>query len=64
MCSSDLGRSQLLGWAPIAELGTALTLVILFSLAVFAQGWLFGRSRLAGWHSAWRAEGPRWTGQR
>jgi hypothetical protein len=58
------GRSQVLGWAPLAEVGTALALVILFSLAVYAQRWLFGRSRLAGWHSAWRAEGPRWTGQR
>ncbi len=58
------GRSQLLGWTPIAEVGTALALVILFSLAVYAERRLFRRSRLADWHRAWRAEGPRWTGQR
>ncbi len=58
------GRSQLLGWTPIAEVGTALALVILFSLAVYVERRLFRRSRLADWHRAWRAEGPRWTGQR
>jgi hypothetical protein len=58
------GRAQLLGWTPIAEVGTALALVLIFPLAVFAERWLFGRRRLADWHSAWRAEEPRWTGQR
>ena len=57
-------RAELLGWAPIAEVGTALALVLLFFLAVCLERWLFGRRRLASWHKAWQAEGPRWTGQR
>jgi hypothetical protein len=58
------GRSELLGWTPIAEVGTALVLAFMFVLAVRLQRWLFERSRLACWHRAWRAQGPRWTGQR
>jgi hypothetical protein len=58
------GRSELLGWTPIAEVGTALVLAFIFFLAVCLERWLFGRSRLADWHRAWQAEGPRWTGQR
>jgi hypothetical protein len=57
-------RSELLGWTPIAEVGTALVLALMFFLAVRLQRWLFARSRLACWHKAWRAQGPRWTGQR
>ncbi len=57
-------RSELLGWTPIAEVGTALVLALIFFLAVRLQRWLFERSRLACWHRAWRAQGPRWTGQR
>jgi hypothetical protein len=57
-------RSELLGWTPIAEVGTALVLVLLFFLAVRLQRWLFERGRLACWHRAWRAQGPRWTGHR
>ena len=58
------GRSELLGWTPIAEVGVALVLALLFFLAVRLQRWLFERSRLACWHKAWRAQGPRWTGHR
>jgi hypothetical protein len=58
------GRSELLGWTPIAEVGTALALAFIFFLAVRLQRWLFGRSRLARWHRAWKAQEPRWTGQR
>ena len=58
------GRSELLGWTPIAEVGTALVLAFIFCLAVRLQRWLCERSRLACWHKAWRAQGPRWTGQR
>jgi hypothetical protein len=58
------GRSELLGWTPIAEVGTALALAFIFFLAVRLQRWLFGRSRLARWHRAWEAQEPRWTGQR
>ena len=58
------GRSELLGWSPIAEVGVALALALLFFLAVRLQRWLFERSRLACWHRAWRAQGPRWTGRR
>lgn len=58
------GRSELLGWTPIAEVGTALVLAFMFFLAVRLQRWLFERNRLACWHKAWRAQGPRWTGQR
>jgi hypothetical protein len=58
------GRSELLGWTPIAEVGAALVLALLFFLAVRLQRWLFERSRLACWHKAWRAQGPRWTGHR
>jgi hypothetical protein len=57
-------RFELLGWTPIAEVGTALVLAFMFFLAVRLQRWLFERSRLACWHRAWRAQGPRWTGQR
>ncbi len=57
-------RSELLGWTPIAEVGTAIVLALMFFLAVRLQRWLFARSRLACWHKAWRAQGPRWTGQR
>jgi hypothetical protein len=57
-------RAELLGWTPIAEVGAALALAFIFFLAVCLERWLFGRSRLAYWHRAWRAEGPRWTGQR
>jgi hypothetical protein len=57
-------RAELLGWTPIAEVGTALALVLIFFLAVCLERWLFGRRRLADWHKAWQAEGPRWTGQR
>jgi len=57
-------RSELLGWTPIAEVGTALVLALMFFLAVRLQRRLFERSRLACWHRAWRAQGPRWTGQR
>jgi hypothetical protein len=38
--------------------------MLMFSLAVLAERRLFGRRRLADWHSAWRTEEPRWTGQR
>jgi hypothetical protein len=58
------GRSELLGWTPIAEVGTALVLAFIFFFAIRLQRWLFERSRLACWHRAWRAQGPRWTGQR
>jgi hypothetical protein len=58
------GRSEPLGWTPIAEVGTALALALICFLAVRLQRWLFERSRLARWHRAWRAQGPRWTGQR
>lgn len=57
-------RSELLGWTPIAEVGTAIVLALIFFLAVRLQRWLFERSRLACWHRAWRTQGPRWTGQR
>jgi len=57
-------RSELLGWTPMAEVGMALGLAFLFFLAVRLERWLFGRSRLAHWHRAWQAQGPRWTGQR
>jgi hypothetical protein len=57
-------RSELLGWTPIAEVGAALVLALMFFLAVRLQRWLFERSRLSCWHRAWRAQGPRWTGQR
>jgi hypothetical protein len=58
------GRSELLGWTPIAEVGTALVVAFICFLAVRLQRWLFERSRLTRWHRAWRAQGPRWTGQR
>jgi hypothetical protein len=58
------GRSELLGWTPIAEVGAAIVLAFMFFLAVRLQRWLFARRRLACWHKAWRAQGPRWTGQR
>jgi hypothetical protein len=58
------GRSELLGWTPMAEVGVALVLALMFFLAVRLQRWLFERSRLACWHRAWRAQGPRWTGHR
>lgn len=58
------GRSELLGWTPIAEVGTAIVLALIFFLAVRLQRWLFERRRLACWHRAWRAQGPRWTGRR
>jgi hypothetical protein len=57
-------RAELLGWTPIAEVGTAVALVLVFFLAVCLERWLFGRRRLAYWHRAWQAEGARWTGQR
>lgn len=57
-------RSELLGWTPIAEVGTAIVLAFIFFLAVRLQRWLFERRRLACWHRAWRAQGPRWTGRR
>jgi hypothetical protein len=58
------GRSELLGWTPIAEVGTALVLAFICFLAVRLQRWLFERRRLACWHRAWRAQGPRWSGRR
>ncbi|MCW2893121.1 MAG: hypothetical protein JWO75_2610 [Actinomycetia bacterium] len=57
-------RSELLGWTPVAEVGTALVLAFIVFLAVRLQRWLFERRRLACWHRAWQAQGPRWTGQR
>ena len=53
------GRSRLLGWTPIAEVGTALVLVSMCVLTVYLEQWLFGRSLLANWGRAWRAEGRR-----
>ena len=58
------GRSELLGWTPVAEVGTAIVLALILFLAVRLQRWLFERRRLACWHRAWRAQGPRWTGRR
>ncbi len=58
------GRSELLGWTPIAEVGTAIVLAFIFFLAVRLQRWLFERRRLACWHRAWQAQEPRWTGRR
>ena len=57
-------RAELLGWIPIAEVGTALALVLIFFVAVCLERWLFRRSRFAYWDRAWRAEGSRRTGQR
>ena len=57
-------RSELLGWTPGAEVGTAIVLAFIFFLAVRLQRWLFERRRLACWHRAWRAQEPRWTGRR
>jgi len=52
------GRSEQLGWTPIAEVGTVPVLALLFVLTACAGRRLFAWRRLDDWHRAWRSEGP------